>query len=267
MTMNTYNIILYAMAIMAVIVFICLFKFKAGYGYLRGGLGGSLSVPNKLGWVLMEAPAFVFLFAMLVWFFKSGGADEAAAGGSDPVVISIIAGLFLLHYFQRSFIFPFLMKGNSKMPVGIMFMGMVFNTINSYLIGFWLFKFAPAGMYPTSWLWNANFIFGTLIFLTGMIINMHSDHVIRSLRKPGDTKHYIPRKGLYKYVTSANYFGEFVEWCGFAMLSYSLAGLLFAVWTFANLAPRSKALTEKYIAEFGEEYASLGKKNMIPFVW
>ena len=106
-----------------------------------------------------------------------------------------------------------------------------------------------------------------LAFFIGMGINLHSDHIIRHLRKPGDTKHYIPRKGFYKYVTSANYFGEFTEWIGYAILTWSPAGLLFAIWTFANLGPRAKSLTEKYEKEFGEEYTKLNKKHIIPFIW
>ena len=153
------------------------------------------------------------------------------------------------------------------MPIAIMLMGLVFNTLNAYLIGGWLYGEAPAGMYETEWLWSPKFIIGTIVFFTGMAINLHSDHVIRNLRKPGDTKHYIPRKGFYKYVTSANYYGEFTEWIGFAILTWSPAGLLFAVWTFANLGPRAKSLTEKYEKEFGEEYTKLNKKHIIPFIW
>ena len=153
------------------------------------------------------------------------------------------------------------------MPVAIMLMGLVFNTLNAYLIGGWLYGEAPSGMYLTEWLWSPQFIIGTILFFAGMGINLHSDHVIRNLRQPGDTKHYIPRKGFYKYVTSANYFGEFTEWIGYAILTWSPAGLLFAVWTFANLGPRAKALTGKYEQEFGEEYTKLNKKHIIPFIW
>jgi 3-oxo-5-alpha-steroid 4-dehydrogenase 1 len=178
-----------------------------------------------------------------------------------------MAGLYLLHYFQRSFIFPLMMRGKSTMPIAIMLMGLVFNTLNAYLIGGWLYSEAPAGMYGTDWLTSPQFIIGTVIFFIGMGINLHSDHVIRHLRKPGDTRHYIPRKGFYKYVTSANYFGEFMEWIGYAILTWSPAGALFAFWTFANLGPRAKSLTEKYEKEFGEEYKKLNKKHIIPFIW
>lgn len=259
--MNTYYIILTSMAVMAVIVFVALFYFKAGYGYLSTSKWGP-KISNKAAWVIMEAPAFIFLLYQTISFAASG-----VETGNSRIVLYIMAGLFLLHYFQRSFIFPFLMRGKSTMPVAIMLMGLTFNTLNAYLIGGWLYGQAPAGMYGTHWLWSPQFIIGAVVFFTGMAINLHSDHIIRNLRKPGDTKHYIPRKGLYKYVTSANYFGEFTEWVGYAILTWSPAGLLFAAWTFANLAPRAKSLTAKYEEEFGEEYKSLKKKHIIPFIW
>jgi 3-oxo-5-alpha-steroid 4-dehydrogenase 1 len=253
--------IMAGMAAMAVVVFVALFFFKAGYGYLSSSNWGP-KINNKVAWILMEAPAFIFLLYYTVSFSLSG-----IDTGNSKIVLYIMAGLFLLHYFQRSFIFPLLMRGKSTMPIAVMLMGLTFNTLNAYMIGGWLYGAAPSGMYTTAWLYSPKFIIGLVIFFLGMGINLHSDHVIRNLRKPGDTKHYIPYKGFYRYVTSANYFGELTEWIGFAILTWSPAGLLFAVWTFANLAPRAKSLTEKYVQEFGNEYTKLNKKHIIPFIW
>lgn len=246
---------------MALIVFIALFFFKAGYGYLSGSKWGP-KINNKISWILMEAPAFGLMMYYTIRFALSG-----TDTGNDKTVLYIMAAFYLLHYFQRSFIFPLMMRGKSTMPVAIMLMGLIFNTLNAYLIGGWLYGEAPQGMYGPQWPASPQFITGTILFFTGMAINLHSDHIIRNLRKPGDAKHYIPRKGLYKYVTSANYFGELTEWIGYAILTWSPAGALFAVWTFANLGPRAKSLTEKYETEFGEEYTKLNKKHIIPFIW
>jgi 3-oxo-5-alpha-steroid 4-dehydrogenase 1 len=253
--------IMAGMAAMAVVVFVALFFLKAGYGYLSSSNWGP-KINNKVAWILMEAPAFIFLLYYTVSFSLSG-----IDTGNSKIVLYIMAGLFLLHYFQRSFIFPLLMRGKSTMPIAVMLMGLTFNTLNAYMIGGWLYGAAPSGMYTTAWLYSPKFIIGLVIFFLGMGINLHSDHVIRNLRKPGDTKHYIPYKGFYRYVTSANYFGELTEWIGFAILTWSPAGLLFAVWTLANLAPRAKSLTEKYVQEFGNEYTKLNKKHIIPFIW
>ena len=92
-------------------------------------------------------------------------------------------------------------------------------------------------------------------------------YIIRHLRKPGDTRHYIPRGGMFRYVSSANYFGELTEWVGFAIASWSWAGAVFAWWTFANLAPRAASLYKRYEKEFGQEFTSLHRKRIIPFIY
>lgn len=60
---------------------------------------------------------------------------------------------------------------------------------------------------------------GTIIFLTGMAINVYHDGVLIRLRtdlenKEGKGGYKIPRKGLFELISGANYFGEIVEWWG-----------------------------------------------------
>lgn len=99
----------------------------------------------------------------------------------------------------------------------------------------------------------------------GMGINWHSDSVIRHLRAPGDTRYYLPQRGMYRYVTSANYLGEIVEWVGWAILTWSLSGCIFAWWTVANLVPRADAIWHRYREEFGTQVGS--KKRIFPFLY
>lgn len=244
-----------AMAALAVIVFFALQRLEAGYGMMYTPRWGP-AVGNRLGWVLMEAPSFAAM--LLLWLLSPRRSDAAPAA---------MAILFLIHYFQRSFIFPLKIRGKSRMPLAIILMGVTFNVINAYMIGGWLFYVAPDNLYPTNWLWSPLFILGTVVFLCGMGINLHSDHIIRHLRRPGDTRHYIPRGGMFRYVASANYLGEFIEWTGYAILTWSLGGAVFALWTFANLAPRARKLNRRYAAEFGDEYTRLGRKNILPFIY
>lgn len=250
-----FNRVLFGMTILAVIVFIALFFVKAGYGMMISKKWGH-SISNKLAWMFMEAPVFI---AMCVFWLHSERRFEIA-----PLMFFL---LFQTHYLQRSFIFPWLIKGKSKMPLAIMFMGITFNLVNAYMQGMWIFYLAPDGMYSPSWLTTPQFIVGTVIFLTGFIINLNSDYIIRHLRKDGDTRHYLPQKGMFKYVTCANYFGEIVEWFGFAILTWSLSGLVFVIWTFANLVPRANAIYKKYLAEFPAEMAAKPRKRVFPFIY
>ncbi len=253
MSLEAFNILLVVMAVIAAIVFVALYFVEAGYGMLFDKKWG-FPIPNKIAWVCMEAPVF---FVMLILWAQSERQFETV-----PLLFFLF---FELHYLQRSFIFPLLIKGKSKMPSGIMTMGIVFNLLNGYIQGMWIFFLAPEGLYSSEWLTTPQFILGTMVFFCGMAINWQADYIVRHLRKPGDTKHYLPRGGMFEYVTSANYFGELMEWCGFAILTWSASGALFAWWTFANLVPRANTIWHKYKAMFGEEVGT--RKRIIPFIY
>jgi 3-oxo-5-alpha-steroid 4-dehydrogenase 1 len=203
----------------------------------------------------MESPVFI---AMCILWLCSDRALEAG-----PLALFI---LFQSHYLQRSFVFPLLIRGRSQMPLGIVLMGMVFNTLNALMQGGWIFYVSPAGYYD-GWFARPYIWVGGALFIAGMVINLRSDRIIRHLRRPGDTRHYIPCGGMFRYVSSANYFGELLEWIGFAVASWSWAGAVFVVWTFANLAPRSASLYKRYEQEFGEEFTSLHRKRILPFIY
>lgn len=252
---EAFNLFLWGMTITAVIVFVALYRVEAGYGMLLTRRWGP-TIPNRLGWILMEAPVFV---AMTLLWAMSDRTWEIT-----PLVLFVV---FQTHYFQRSFIFPFLLRGNGRMPLSIMAMGVLFNTLNALMQGGWIFYLAPADMYTAAWLTTPQFIIGIMLFFTGMYINIHSDKIIRNLRKPGDTGHYIPRGGMFRYVSSANYFGEFTEWTGFAIMCWSLPGAIFALWTFANLAPRAASLNRAYANRFGDEFTRLNRKRILPFIY
>lgn len=255
MYIDAFNMFLIAMAVTAVIVFIALQYVEAGYGMMYTKKWGT-TVNNRIGWVLMEAPVFVVM--TILWWYSSRRTETA------PLVMFL---LFQLHYFQRSFIFPLLIRTKGRMPLSIIVMGVIFNVLNAFMQGGWIFYISAANRYPASWLLSPQFIIGILIFFAGMGINIHSDAVIRDLRQPGDTRHYLPRKGMFRYVTSANYLGEFIEWTGFAILTWSWAGAVFALWTFANLAPRAAKIYKRYSREFGAEFVNANLKRIIPFVY
>lgn len=252
---HIYDTVLITMASLAVVVFIALQWIEAGYGVAYTRKWGP-TLNNRLGWILMEAPVFIAM--LLLWLLSPRRTMTAPA---------VMATIFLIHYFQRSFIFPLLIRGRGRMPLTVIAMGVTFNLINAYMIGGWLFYVSPRDTYPTSWLHSWQFIAGTLIFVWGMYTNLQSDHIIRNLRRPGDTRHYIPQGGMFRYVASANYLGEFAEWCGYALLTWSWAGAVFALWTFANLAPRARKLWHRYAREFGPAFTDLHRRYILPYLY
>jgi 3-oxo-5-alpha-steroid 4-dehydrogenase 1 len=248
------------MIILAIGVFVALQFITPAYGMTFNNRWG-MSIKSRIGWMLMEMPVF---FALIILYGIS------LYHGVRPFnwVTFFIFILFELHYCQRSLIFPALMRGNSKMPLSIIFIGIVFNTVNAFMQGGWLFYFSPMDYYPISWFWSPQFIIGTIFFFSGMIINMHADRLIRFLRKDkNDNNYYIPQGWPFKISNSANYFGELLEWLGFAILLWAVSGWIFLLWSLANMIPRAKEVYEKYSQFFGTEFTDLKRKKLFPFIY
>ena len=75
----------------------------------------------------------------------------------------------------------------------------------------------------------------------------------------------MPFGGGFAYVSAPNYLGEIVEWVGFALAAGTLAAWAFALFTFANLAPRALANHRWYRARFAEYPPD--RRALIPFLW
>lgn len=238
--------------ISAAVVFTILFFVNAPYGrHTRQGWGAVIS--NHFGWFLMEAPSSI-LFAV---YFFTGSAPK-----NLPLVLFFM--MYEAHYIHRGLIFPWMIRdGKKNMPLAVAFMGLFFNIGNTYANGRYLFELS--GGYPDGWVFSPQFLIGLSIFVTGFIINRWADASLRSLRKPGESGYHIPQGGLFNLVSCPNYLGEILEWTGWAIATWSLAGLAFAVWTFANLAPRAHSHHAWYQKKFPGYPAS--RRALIPGIW
>ncbi|RXN09112.1 3-oxo-5-alpha-steroid 4-dehydrogenase 2-like protein [Labeo rohita] len=103
-----------------------------------------------------------------------------------------------------------------------------------------------------------------LVFFTGMAINIHSDYILRNLRKPGEVSYKIPRGGLFELVSGANFFGEIVEWCGYAVACWSFPASSFALFTICSIGPRAYHHHRYYLEKFKDYPKS--RKAVIPFL-
>lgn len=248
--LQIHSYLVLAMFALAVPTFIALLRVTAPYGrHLRAGWGPT--IPARFGWVIMESPAML-LFAAVYWM-----GDQA--GTSVPL---ILFGLWQLHYVNRTCVFPLRMRATGKrMPVAIVGMSILFNCVNAYINARWVSHF---GDYPDTWLTGVPFVLGCLCFLVGWTVNQHADAVLFRLRHRGESGYRIPRGGLYRWVSCPNYFGEMLEWAGWAIASWSLAGSAFAVFTIANLLPRALANHRWYQKEFADYPAA--RRAVIPYL-
>ena len=230
-----------------VVTFLTLLFISAPYGrHIRSGWGPLLS--KRTGWILMETPA---LYVM--WLFYFFYADI------NNIVLIIFLFIWSIHYINRSIIWPFLIDKNGSMPLVVAILAFIFNVFNASFHGYWFFFMD--NQYDISWLLNSNFLLGLFVFILGMAINIHSDKILLMISK--EKKGYqIPYGGFYKWISSPNYFGEMIEWIGWAIMTWSLSGFVFALWTIFNLLPRAL----KHHAWYKDKFSDYPKdrKAIIP---
>jgi 3-oxo-5-alpha-steroid 4-dehydrogenase 1 len=249
--LNLYTCLIYALFILAGVTFVSLLFVKAPYGrYARAGWGPMLN--SKVAWIIQESPSVI---AFAVFFFM--GED------STRIVPLVFFFVWQLHYIYRTYIYPFRLKGARKnaslVTAGLAFL---FTILNSYINARYLTHFVV--LYTQDWLIDPRFIIGIFLFFTGLAINFQSDNILINLRRSGGVEYGIPQGGLFQYVSCPNYLGEIMEWTGWAIATWSLPGLCFAVWTFANLFPRALSHHKWYLEKFPDYPKE--RTAIIPFI-
>ena len=235
----------------AVVTAIVLLRLPAPYGrHARPGWGPT--IPARVAWMMMELPSPLVLGG---WFLFGGRTG-------DPLA-SIALALWVGHYAYRAIAFPLLASPRAApVPVSIVASAIAFNVVNGSLNGLWLFVVGPVR--GAGWLTDPRFVAGTALFIAGFVVHLRADAVLRALRRTQPDRYQVPRGGIYESVSCPNYFGEIVEWLGFALLTWSPAGLSFAIWTAANLVPRALAHHRWYRETFPDYPAT--RRAIVPGV-
>jgi 3-oxo-5-alpha-steroid 4-dehydrogenase 1 len=119
MTIETINLLCIIWSGMALATFVLLQFVKAPYGrHIEKGWGKEIS--NRIGWIIMELPSFLIILYFAV----------SSQQSSYALLLSL---LWLIHYFNRSVIFPFRIKtSGKKMPLIIALSAILFNPKNSF---------------------------------------------------------------------------------------------------------------------------------------
>ena len=249
--MTDFYTLVWIWAGIGIVVFFILvfFKIKAPYGRHSSDQWGPV-IDNKWGWFWMELPAFIVMPLL------------ALTGPEPKTELSyLLVFLWSYHYFFRTFVFPFRIKTkNKKMPFIIVFSALFFNGINGLVNGYFIGFVSQSSQEVLS----VNVLIGLIVFCLGMIINRHADKKLISLRKK-DQGYFIPKGGIFNYISCPNHFGEIIEWAGFAIIAWSLPALSFFIWTFCNLVPRALNHHQWY-KSFFKDYPN-NRKAVIPFIW
>jgi len=214
----------------------------------------------RVGWFLMELPATV----VFIGFFVMG----TRRGELVPI---ILCAIWLIHYSNRGWYFPLHIRVNKSerrsFGLSILLIGMLVTVAHGFLNATF---FTDYGKHFTNdWLTDPRFIIGVIVYYFGFFLTIHSERVVRNLRDPkthwtDEVEYKIPYGGGYKYVSSPTYLGEIIAWTGFALLTWSMAGVLILCITAANLIPRAFS-THKWYKDKFEDYPK-ERKALIPFI-
>ena len=247
--MELFNYVLIGWTSIAVIVFFILFLKTAPYGrYTENGWG--IEIPSRLGWVVMESPAIILVLIFFIFSTNSNAAQLA------------LISFWCLHYFHISFIWPFRARiSNKGMPISIALFAIIFNLINGSIQGLWIFSFSN---YSARWITSPEFLIGSIVFILGMFINIRSDNILLNLRGEEESGYKIPKGFLFNKISCPNYLGEIIEWLGWAIMTWSFAGLVFFFWTIANLIPRAYSNHKWYKKQFPDYPAE--RKAIVPYL-
>eukprot|EP00095_Tigriopus_kingsejongensis_P004234 maker-scaffold711_size108467-snap-gene-0.26 protein:Tk04234 transcript:maker-scaffold711_size108467-snap-gene-0.26-mRNA-1 annotation:"steroid-5-alpha- alpha polypeptide 2a" len=235
---------------------------------------------NRLAWTIQECPAFLIPL-ILSW---------EARHRLSAVQWTILAA-FMLHYFQRSFIFPLLIKSNNSAPFLPTFFAILFCTFNGFLQAhsiIYTTDYSNEHLYSPGLISGMNAHFSNLksiimrpspmkfpglgLFLFGFVVNIDSDRRLRLLRanrsksgqRSGQDTYKIPHGGFFELVTAANYFGEICEWIGFSLAAGNIGSLFFATFSAVFLGTRGLHHHGFYLEKF-KEYPK-DRKAVIPFL-
>lgn len=239
--------------ILAVAYFIAQLFQPVPYGRHASG-SGRLPVPTRIAKMIVHLVPNVVFF-ILSYFFTGQHFDEA------PNIVFFC--LYTIHFLERGIVTPLISRySHSKIrlwiPLSVFLTGLIYSYINAEFIG--------SAEYCDGYLYDPRFVIGLVLFIIGFVINRVADYQLVCLRKSRkDTEHSIPKGPLYFLISCPNYFGEGLQWFGWTIMTWSLAGLVWWLFSEATFIPRSRQ-NHKWLRNQFLDYPKI-RKGLIPFIY
>lgn len=250
MLTELYHAAIVFLVVLAAVTFIGGFWFTNPYGRFAKP-GERFTAPAKVGWLIFECPQW-WAFTITFW----------TVAHHPGVPALVLYALWQCHYLYRGLIYPLSRRDSGKrFPYSGIAFGFIFNAVNGFANGYAV-AFA-AHLQSAAWLTDPRFILGVLVALTGWIVNFQADRILINLRSDGFDGYRIPYGGAFRWVSAANYFGEIILWAGWALMAWTLPGLIFVLFSIANLLPRALAIHRWYRETFPGEYPR-ERKAIVP---
>ena len=213
--------------LLAVVSFFAQLCKPASYGKHADG-SGRCPVPAKIAFGITDfIPGFIFF--TLTYFI-------AGQNFRNGINITMYM-LFTVHYLTRGLMTVISKYTHNKVSVFIPVGTFVANTLYHYINA----EFIGSVYYCRGYYYDPRFIVGLLLFLIGITINRAADlQLIYLRRKHKDRDYVVPKGPLFYLISCPNYFGEGLQWFGWAIMTWSLAGLVWWLFTESTFITRAR---------------------------
>ena len=255
----TYDLVLSIALGFALFVAVAAWFVPSPYGRFASPRYG-VALDPRLGWFFMELPATL---SFLYFFLRGPNRGE--------LVPLVFLGMWLIHYGNRGFYFPLSMRvpKGQRSTFGLLVVGtgVLVTAMHGYLHADFISRLGP--QYGPEWLRDPRFLVGFVIYYISLGLTLHSDSILRNLRTraevdSGERVYRIPRGGLFRWVTNPSYLTELTGWAGFALCTWSLAGVFIFAISAANLVPRAFATHAWYRQKFSDYPPE--RRALLPFL-
>ena len=166
----------------------------------------------------------------------------------------------------------------ASFSVTVVLSGLLVTSMHGYLNAMWYSKHCT--YLDWEWFTSPICLFGLTLYEISFLCTLYSEHIMRNLRDlpskapPAQQqsphtppqRYKIPKGFLFNYVSSPQYFTELTGFLGWAIMTWSPAGLFIFLISCANLIPRAVASHKWYVEKFRGDYP-VNRKQLIPFVW
>jgi 3-oxo-5-alpha-steroid 4-dehydrogenase 1 len=168
----TYDTVLTFAFGLVVLVFIGAAVMKSPYGRFASDKWG-VNLSPRLGWFLMELPATL----SFVFFYFQGR-------NRFDIVPLFFLFVWLIHYGNRGFVFPYLIRSpkgaTASFSIMIVVMGWFVTTLHGYLNAVFISDLGTH--FGLEWFFDPRFIIGIILYYGSFVLNIRSDAIIRNLR-------------------------------------------------------------------------------------
>ena len=225
--------------ILAIIAFIVQIFKVIPYGK-HDNEQGSCRVNQRIAFAVSQILTGIIFFSIA--YFLQRNFDRL------PNIIMYL--LFLIHYINRGIVDPIANRHSQRnvrlwVPVLATITTVFYHYINAQFIG--------EALYCSEYVCDPRFLLGGMLFVTGLIVNRVSDGQLICLRKGyRDNEYQIPNGFCFRCVSAPNYLGEMIEWLGWAIMTWSLSGLVWFMFVSATHIPRARHNHKWYQKEFKE---------------